>query len=153
MTLRSLISIVVASYALLACGQSTTGGGGVAAAECKPNSCQIKVTVANNCNTADDITVDPPTMPVPRENHQLKMHWEIVTSGFTFVTEPDGITFTTPPLPPAEEFHDPNATAGGTKYNLTNANNTTETYKYNIRLLRSNGQPCPVKDPFIKNGA
>ena len=46
----------------------------------------------------------------------------------------DRITFTTPPLPPPNEFNSPNATAGGKKYNLTDENTpgpaTGTDYKY-----------------------
>jgi len=155
MTTRIPSLIAMAGLLLGGCTQSASPPGGAASANCNPNQCQLKVKVANNCASASDITVEPDTMPVPRQNHQVKMHWDIETAGFKFVQEPDGITFSTAPLPPANEFHDANATANNTKYNLTNANTaTTPTdYKYNVKLTRSDGTACAVKDPFIRNGA
>ncbi len=57
---------------------------------------------------------------------------------------PTASRFTTPPLPPANEFHSANATAGGRKYNLTDANtaSTPTDFKYNIQLLRADGSAC-----------
>jgi len=153
MTLKSCGALVCASCALLACGTGTPSG--ASAQQCNPNSCQVKVTVAGNCSSAGDITVVPDTLPVSREFHQIKIHWEIQTDGFKFAPEPNGITFTTPPLPPADEFHSANATAGGRKYNLTDANtaSTPTDFKYNIQLLRNDGSACARKDPFIRNAA
>jgi len=155
MTRRIPSFVAIASLVLAGCNQSAAPPGGVAGANCNPNQCQLKVKVANNCASPSDVTIEPDTMPVSRQFHQVKMHWDIETTGFKFAQEPDGITFTTAPLPPANEFHDANATASNTKYNLTNANTaTTQTdYKYNVKLLRADGTACAVKDPFIRNGA
>jgi hypothetical protein len=157
MTPKALVSVGIASFLLLACTNDSPSGGGTVATECNPNQCKITVKVANNCNSANDITVDVPTMSVPKRHKQIKMHWEFdaQSSGFKFAREPNGITFTTAPQPPPDEFHDPDATAGDTKYSLTNAN-TPETpteYKYNIQVLRADGSSCPRKDPVIRNGA
>jgi hypothetical protein len=155
MTAKALVLAAVASLVQLGCGQGPAPGGGTAAAGCNPNQCKITVTVVNNCNSAGDITVDVPTMSVPKQHKQIKMHWELATAGFKFAREPDGITFTTAPLPSADEFHHPNATAGDTKYSLTNANSqeTPTEFKYNIQVLRADGSSCPRKDPIIRNGA
>ena len=154
-TAQRILVSVVASVGLVACAQESSPPGGVASANCTPNACTIVVKVTGNCSAASDITLDPDTMPVPKENHQVKMHWDLQTSNFKIAQEPDGITFTTPPLPPPGEFHSPNLAANGTKYNLTNANSATvpTQYKYNIQLLRADGTKCARKDPFIRNGA
>ena len=155
MTRKVSISVAVATIFLLSCGKDGAPGGGAAAQQCNPNTCQVKVTVAGNCSNASDITVVPDTLPVPKAFHQLKIHWEIQNDGFTFANEPNGITFTTPPLPPSNEFHSPNATAGGRKYNLTDANTATvpTPFKYNIQLKRADGSACALKDPVIRNGS
>lgn len=156
MNIRACGLLACAVPALLACGPGAPpGSGSAAAAQCNPNSCQVKVTVAGSCSNAADISVQPDTLPVPREFHQLKIHWEVQTQGFKFAPEPNGITFTTEPLPPANEFHSPNATADGRKYSLTDANTAAAptNYKYNIQLLRADGSACARKDPFIRNGA
>jgi hypothetical protein len=154
MTLRAPGTLMRSSCALLACGIAVVSGA-VTAQQCNPNSCQVRITVTGNCSNAGDITVAPDTLPVPRQFHQLKIHWEVQTEGFKFASAPNGVTFTTPPLPPANEFHSANATAGGRKYNLTDANTagTPTDFKYNIQLLRADGSACAPKDPFIRNGA
>lgn len=150
------IPVVIVGFVLLSCGKDGVPGGGDASAQqCNPNSCQVKVTVAGTCSNPGDITVEPDLLPVPKEHHHLKIHWEIVTAGFKFVPEPGAITFTTPPLPPPNEFHSANTTANGRRYNLTDENTATvpTSHKYEVHLKRDNGTLCAVKDPVIRNGS
>ena len=155
MEFRSSVPVIFVGISLLSGGAIAQTGGGAAADECRPNQCTVVVTVANNCSTAANITVNIPTMKVPRVHKQIQMDWELATGGFRFAREPNGITFTTAPLPPANEFHHPNAHTNDTKYKLTNANSpdTPTEFKYNIRLLRADGSMCPLKDPVIRNGS
>lgn len=154
MALKLMVAVIVTGFSILGCAQNAPPGGS-ALASCNENQCKITVTVTGNCSAATDIKVDPDTMPVSKEFHQVKMHWDIETPGFKFAPEPNAITFTAPPIPPAGEFHDGNVTANGTKYNITNANTASSpiNYKYNVRLLRADGSACTPKDPLIRNGA
>ncbi len=147
--IRTLLLVAMTSL-LLACGAMLDGG---ASDPCTPVNCKIEVTVAGQCNSPADITVDHDELPVKRGNHQQKIEWRLVTPGFSFAAAGTGITFTKPPLPPAGEFGNPHS--NGQKYDLTDENSaTTPTkFKYNIQLLRADGSLCARLDPVIKNGA
>jgi len=148
------IFAVVVTLALPGCGQKESATpGSTAAAGCTPSNCKVAVTVTGNCSSANDISVSIDPLPVPREHHNLKIAWDIQTPGFKWVAAPNGITFTTPPIPPAGEFT--NAHDNGDKYDIKDANTQTvpTPFKYDIHLMRNDGSLCAVKDPSIRNGS
>jgi len=151
---RLIVFAVVVALALLGCAQmGSAQPSSASAAGCTPSNCRVIVTVTGDCSNANQISVNIDPLPVPRQHHNLKIAWDIQTPGFKWAPAPNGITFTTPPIPPAGEFtnhHD-----NGDKYDVTDANNQTvpTLFKYDIHLMRSNGSPCAVKDPSIRNGS
>jgi hypothetical protein len=154
---RVLASAAVVAFALTAWGQqqppSSSGSPGLL--NCTPNNCKVAVTVTGDCANPANINVNPDTLSVPKANHNQKIEWNIQTDHFNFVPAPNGIRFTTRPIPPATEFTNPHG--NGKKYDLTDTNSPTPNgrpidYKYDIHLQRDNGTPCAVKDPTIRNG-
>jgi hypothetical protein len=154
MTPKVYASAVVTMLALIGCWQpqSQPSSGSPGALNCTPNNCKVAVVITGDCTNAANITLNPDQLPVPKANHHIKIDWDIQTAGFKWVAAPGGITFTTPPLPPAGEFTNPHD--NGSKYDLTDENTaTTRTpYKYGVHLRQDNGTLCAVKDPFIING-
>jgi hypothetical protein len=153
---RNLASAVLATFALVGCGQqqSPTGSGSPGPLNCTTSNCKVAVTVTGDCANAANIKVTPDTLPVPKNNHDLKIDWDIQTAGFKWVPAPKiGITFTTPPIPPDGEFKNPHD--NGNKYDLTDTNSQTvpTPYKYDIHLQKDDGTLCAVKDPTIVNGS
>lgn len=148
------IFAVILALGLLGCGQKESATpGSTGAFSCTPSNCRVAVTVTGDCSNASNISVNIDPLPVPREHHNLKIAWDIQTTGFKWVAAPNGITFTTAPIPPAGEFT--NAHDNGDKYDITDANTqTTPTlFKYDIHLMRNDGSLCAVKDPSIRNGS
>jgi hypothetical protein len=153
---RILASAVVVTFALIGCTKSPLSSGSPGLLNCTPNNCKVAVTVTGTCTSPGDITVAPDPLPVPKANHNQKIDWEIQTNGYKWVPAPNGITFTVPPIPPANEFTNPHD--NGTKYDLTDTNSPTPNgqpidYKYDIHLQRDDGTACAVKDPTIRNGS
>jgi len=152
---RVLAFAVVVTLALVGCQkqESSSGTGTVQAFSCTPSNCKVEVTVTGDCSNPANINVSIDPLPVPRQNHNLKIDFDIQTSGFKWVSAPNGIAFTTAPLPPPDEFTNPHD--NGNKYDITDANTQTTptSFKYDIHLQRSDGTLCAVKDPSIRNGS
>jgi hypothetical protein len=147
---------VVLVFALIGCDkkqESAAGSGSPQAFSCTPSNCKVAVTVTGDCSNASQISVSIDPLPVPRQFHGLKIDFDIQTNGFAWVDQPNGITFTAPPIPPAGEFTNPHNNAR--HYDITDANTQTvpTPFKYDIHLKRDNGTLCAVKDPSIANGS
>jgi hypothetical protein len=77
--------------------------------------------------------------------------WTIVTPGYTFPA--NGISFVTPPLPPADEF---NCMPIAEEVFFCNDKNSThgsgpKTYKYTVTVNGSSSSPKPLDPQIINN--
>jgi len=124
----------------------------------------MAVKITGDCSDPDHIVVDKAEHWIKKNNHDVRLVWEIKTAGYEWVPAvPDsitsgGITFTAPPPPPpappaASEFTKPSSTH--TTYELKDANSAQvpTPYKYDVHIQTKEGKLCAVKDPVIKNGA
>ena len=150
---RATIAIaIVLVWSLIGC--RTEESGKTVAPDCTSNACMIKVSVTGDCRNPANISVQPDTIGIAKNNHGPEIHWDIQTSGYTFPSLQTAVVFNTAPLPPAGEFTPVNLASNNTKLIMKDRNSATSTpqrYKYTLNLV-SNGVACAPKDPFIVNG-
>lgn len=100
---------------------------------------EVNVSVVNN-----QISVDPPTLPMSGRGPNVQIQWNLTTPGWTFPS--NGIVIDNND----GQFTQLRPTAGGTKFLAVDANNNSTLYKYMVNL--TNGQDQLSLDPYIQNG-
>ncbi len=146
MEARTLAAVILAAFAVCACGKSERVEG--ASGDCNSGVCKLDVTVAAaGCADPANISVSPDPVKVPK-NQPNKIEWTIATDGYSWVAAPGGITSL-----PSTQFENP--PDNGKKYQIhdKNTDQVPTDYKYDVHLKDANGNLCGVKDPTIKNGA
>ena len=109
-------------------------------APCNSHVCLAKVTVVD-CR----ISVDPPTIDIAKGNRDVEIHWDIVSSGYTFPG--DGIGIKDDVSPP--QFSAPMRLTP-TKFKWNDRNTVARMFHYGVKVMKD-GTACPPLDPIINN--
>lgn len=141
MSPKSLMLSLVAVLMVGACTTVPGGRGGEGRfAACHGKVCQVAVSVVD-CQ----VEVTPPTLEIT--GNDVEIHWDFdpASKGYTF--DKSGIDVKGDRR---GEFGNGHVAENGRKYILHDRNSFSETYKYDVNVLRG-GVACPVADPWIYN--
>jgi hypothetical protein len=101
----------------------------------------VKVTVVD-CR----ISVDRPTIDIARGNHDIEIHWDIVSGGYTFPS--DGIWIKDDVSPP--QFSNPMRLTP-TKFKWNDRNTAARMFHYGVKVMKDGTACTPPLDPIINN--
>ncbi len=177
MALKVLVTVAIASVALLACGQmqkrggptllwtdcDTTGGTGA-----HPKLCVVKVsaTIVDGACKDENIKVDPPELRLLQLNPS-RIVWRLQGNLRFCALRGDGVFLKD--SDDADQFSDPDATDDDNGESDSSANHNkckrnfrihdkndragaSRIYEYGLRFHTKDETIACVKDPFIKNG-
>ena len=139
MAMKTLFAAVF-SLAMAGCAMLGLPPPGAAMAPCNTHVCLAKVSVVD-CR----ISVDPPKIDIAKGNHDIEIHWDIVSGGYAFPR--DGIGIKDDATPP--EFSNPTLLTP-TKFKVNDKNSFARQYHYGVKVMKD-GTACPPLDPTIDN--
>lgn len=152
MPARLLYALIASALLLSGCKTAPMAQGAVAlqTPDCPGGGICFVTVKVNNCATGD-IVADPDVLPVPKGLNDPNIRWSFdrasEDAGYRFAE--NGVKFKSETA--RTQFSGPGRTADGKKFMWTDSNSDSETYYYELRIVKGK-TACAVKDPAVANG-